>query len=223
MLLIGSLVVYNEIFGKCFDAINIAMILTHYHHPNKSAFQSLSSLSDSEALRVIVSLQNFAGDVYRRFRDPEKYLVNRQVTEAWLRQEFIKKGGQPLADYPQYFVVGRSPRAQAKLSAWIEEGYNGQFEMVQLPITDLPTTQISFTYPDSMISYWLQSQAGQDFHHPEYHGQVFNYSEICQIIDRFGVPDEKWRTKAVHKHDLFIEAQAWVNESWLLALYKHKQ
>jgi hypothetical protein len=190
------------------------MILTHYHHPNKSAFQSLSSLPDSEALRVIVSLQNFAGAVYRRFRDPEKYLMNRRATEVWLQQEFIKKGGQPLADYPQYFVVGRS--------AWIEEGYNNQFEMVQLPITDLHTAQISFTYPDSMISYWLQSQAGQDFHHPEYHGQVFNYSEICQIIDRFGVPGEKWRKEPVHKHDLFIEAQVWVSEARLLALARHR-
>jgi hypothetical protein len=189
-------------FGKCFDAINIAMILTHYHHPNRSAFQSLSSLSDSEALIVIASLKDFSGAVYRRFRDPEKYLVNRRATEVWLRQEFIKKGGQPLAAYPHYFVVGRS--------AWIEESYNSQFGMVQLSITDLPAAQISFTYPDSMISYWLQSQAGQDFHHPEYHGQAFNYNEICQIIDRFGVPDEKWRTKAVHKHDLFIEAPALV-------------
>jgi hypothetical protein len=190
------------------------MILTHYHHPNQSAFQSLSSLSDSEALIVITNLKEFSGAVYRRFRDPEKYLVNRRATEAWLQQELIKKGGQPLADYPQYFVVGRS--------AWIEEGYNGQFEMVQLPITDLPTAQISFTYPDSMISYWLQSQAGQDFHHPEYHGQVFNYSEICQIIDRFGVPGQKWRTEPVHKHDLFIEAQAWVSEARLLALARHR-
>jgi hypothetical protein len=105
-------------------------------------------------------------------------------------------------------------------SAWIEEGDNGQFEIVQLPITDLPTAQISFTYPDSMISYWLQNQAGQDFHHPEYHGQIFNYSEICQIIDRFGVPGEKWRTEPVYKHDLFIEAQVWMNESWLLSLAK---
>jgi hypothetical protein len=189
------------------------MILTHYHNPNKSAFQSLSSLSDSEALRVIASLKDFAGAVYHRFRDPEKYLVNRLATETWLQQEFIKKGGQPLVAYPQYFVVGRS--------TWIEKGYNGQFEMVQLPITDLPTAQISFTYPDSMISYWLQSQAGQNFHHPEYHGQVFNYSEICQIIDRFGVPGEKWRTESVHKHDLFIEAQVWVSEAGLLALVRH--
>lgn len=83
------------------------MILTHYHHPNKSAFQSLSSLFDSEALRAIASLQNFAGAVYHRFRDPEKYLMNRRATEAWLRQEFIKKSGQPLAAYPQYFVIGR--------------------------------------------------------------------------------------------------------------------
>jgi hypothetical protein len=189
------------------------MILTHYHHPNKSAFQSLSSLPDSEALRVIASLKDFTGAVYHRFRDPEKYLVNRRATEAWSRQEFIKKGGQPLVAYPQYFVVGRS--------TWIEEGYNGQFEIVQLSIADLPTAQISFTYPDSMISYWLQSQAGQDFHHPEYHGQVFNCSEICQIIDRFGVPGEKWRTDPVHKHNLFIEAQVWVSEACLLALTRH--
>jgi hypothetical protein len=51
---------------------------------------------------------------------------------------------------------------------------------------------------------------------------VFNYSEICQIIDQFGVPGERWRTKAVHKHDLFIEAQVWVSEARLLALARHR-
>ncbi len=184
------------------------MILTHYYHQDEQPFQSLSFLTDAGALRVIASLQDRSGNVYRRFQDPEKYLINRRITEAWLRQKFIEKGGQPLTAYPHYFVMGRS--------TWIEEGFNSRFKMVQLSITDFPTAQISFTYPDSMISYWLQSQAGQDFYHPEYHGQVFNYSEICQIIDRFGVTDEKWRTIAVHKHDLFIEAQVWMSESLLL-------
>ena len=70
------------------------MILTHYYHPNDEPFQTLSSLSDADALQVIISLQQRTGAVYQRFRHPVDYLRQRRETEAWLRTEFIKKGGQ---------------------------------------------------------------------------------------------------------------------------------
>lgn len=160
------------------------MILTHYHHKNDRPFQTLSSVSDEKALSIIASLKARTGSVYRRFvreasqdeNRPAEYLSHRRATESWLRDEFIKKGGKPTTEYPQYFVVD--------LSAWIEEGYNGQSKAIQIPISAFDADRVSFTYPDSMISYWLKSQTEQDFYHPKYHGKVFRLSGIQEIIDR---------------------------------------
>ncbi len=177
------------------------MILTHYHHNNDRPFQTLSAVSDEEALSIIGSLKARTGSVYQRFDRPAEYLSHRRATENWLRDEFIKKGGKPTTEYPQYFVVD--------VSAWIEEGYNGQCKTIQIPISAFDADRVSFTYPDSMISYWLNSHTERDFYHPEYHGKVFRISEIQKIIDRFGIPDREWETDLTRKYDLFIEAQVW--------------
>jgi hypothetical protein len=177
------------------------VILTHYYHKRDRPFQSLSSLAEAEALNIIESLQERTGNVYRRFGNPVQYLRDRRATESWLRAEFIAKGGQPQTLYPQYLTIGRSP--------WIEDGFEGQSNFIQVPIASVCVDRVSFTYPDSMVTHWLQSQCGQIFHHPEYHGQVFTLTEIYQIIDRFGIPDREWQTKPTHKYDLFIEAQVW--------------
>jgi hypothetical protein len=179
------------------------MLLTHYHHKNDDPFQNLSSLADEEALSVISNLRDREGLVYRRFRNPEQYLKQRRETENWVRQEFIKKGGQPASVYPHYFVIERA--------RWIEAGYNGESLALQFPVSAFQPEQVSFTYPDSMISYWLKSQTDQVFYRPEYHGQVFVLSEIRKVIDAFGVPSEEWQTEKTRKYDLFIEAQVWAN------------
>lgn len=180
-------------------------MLTHYYHKDDAPFQSLSSLTTEEALSVMFNLRSRAGSVYRRFRDPEKYLRQRRKTEHWVRHEFIKKGGQPFSAYPHYFVVEKA--------VWIEEGYNGQSNLIQFPVSTFNAEQVSFTYPDSMISYWLRSQFDQVFYHPEYHGQVFSLSEISKIIDVFGIPGEEWRREETRRYDLFIEAQVWTSIS----------
>jgi hypothetical protein len=179
------------------------MMLTHYHHKDDRPFRNLSVLTDAAALAVIANLQHRSGLVYRRFRDPVQYLAQRRSTERWLREEFIRQGGQPQSAYPHYFVVGRS--------SWIEAGFEGAYGMVQLPIDAFPIGQVSFTYPDSMISHWLQSQADQAFYQPEYHGRVFGLSEISEVIERFGLSGEAWRSDPTRQHDLFIEAQVWIN------------
>lgn len=177
------------------------MILTHYHPKDQPPFQNLSALTKSEALKVMNDLGKRTGEVYRRFSNPQKYLRLRQATERWLREEFIRKGGQPLSDYPTYFVVERA--------TWIEEGFNGESSAIQIPLSAFEASQVSFTYPDSMVSYSLRNYQDRVFYHPEYHAQVFNATEISKIIDGVGIPAEEWRTDETRKHDIFIEAQVW--------------
>jgi hypothetical protein len=104
------------------------MILTHYYHEDDRPFQTLSLLSDEVALKVISSFKERTGAVYRRFNNPVEYLSKRRLIENWLRDEFVKKGGQPLTKYPQYFVVDRA--------VWIEEGYNGKSKTVQISLSN---------------------------------------------------------------------------------------
>jgi hypothetical protein len=179
------------------------VILTHYYHKDDNPFQSLSALAEVKALRIVANLQGRNGAVYRRFCDPEKYLRQRLATESWVRDEFIRKGGEPVSMYPHYFVIEQS--------VWIEEGYNGQSRIVQFPMSAFNPQHISFTYPDSMLSYWLRSQTDKVFYRPEYHGQVFVVSEIGKIIDEFGIPQEEWQTEEARRYDLFIEAQVWID------------
>jgi hypothetical protein len=177
------------------------MFLTHYYDRADRPFQSLSALSDRHALKTISNLQQRNGLVYRRFKNPENYLKFRHETETWLRNEFIDKGGNPASIYPYYFVINRS--------IWIEEGYNRNFNKLEIPISDFDPQQISFTYPDSIVSYWLKTQIDKDYYQPEYHGQVFLLDEILKLVDRFGIPDREWQTQSHRKYDLFIEAQVW--------------
>jgi hypothetical protein len=179
------------------------MILTHYYHEDDQPFQTLSSLSNEAALTVISRFEERTGLVYRRFNNPLEYLRQRRLTENWLSNEFVKKGGQPLTKYPQYFVVDRA--------AWIEDGYNGKSKTVEIPLSTVHPNRVSFTYPDSMISYWLKSQPDRIFYHPEYHGRVFCLSEVEDIISQFGIPNREWETDSARKYDIFIEAQVWEN------------
>jgi hypothetical protein len=81
------------------------MMLTHYYPKGEPPFQNLSSLTTEEALSVISRLRDRPGLLYRRFKNPEKYLRQRRNAEHWVRQEFIKKGGRPILAYLHYFVV----------------------------------------------------------------------------------------------------------------------
>jgi hypothetical protein len=99
------------------------MMLTHYYYKSDRPFQSLSSLSEVEALNIIESLQARTGAVHQRFGNPAQYLRDRRATESWLRAEFIAKGGQPQTLYPQYLTIGRS--------AWIEDGFEWQTDPVR--------------------------------------------------------------------------------------------
>jgi hypothetical protein len=188
------------------------MILTHYHHKQEPPFKSLSALNIEEALTIATQLQAREGSVYRRFQDPRKYLEARIATEKWLLDEFINKGGEPKITFPLYMVVENA--------IWIEEGYNGQSRKIQIPLSEFEQKEISFTYPDSMVSYWLKYKKQETFYQPDYHGQVFRLDEILQIIEKYGIPASEWKTQETRKHDIFIEAQIW-NEQVILDYLKN--
>jgi hypothetical protein len=168
----------------------------------------LSTLSDDEALKLMTALCDDT-PFGARFKDPLQYLHDRQYTEQWVRAEFIANGGQPQEPYPIYTVLGFSP--------WIvrlapDKARHGE---IRIPLSVFQEGDVSFTYPDSMISLWFGKDKPIEYYQPEYHGKVFTVSEILLIVESKGLPEEEWKTSLPSDLAPYIEAQVWNHEPLL--------
>lgn len=183
--------------------------LTYYYTRGTPPFRSLSALSPSEAIQVMQDLYvEFEGSIlFERFKDPAQYLQQRRQTEQWVREQFITKGGQPQEAYPISMVLGTS--------RWIQKHapvmQKAQAE-IRIPLSVLKEDEVSFTYPDSMISFWFGKDKPAEYYQPEYHGQVFTLSEILSIVEARGLPEEEWETNLPDTLAPYIEAQVWNHE-----------
>ena len=179
--------------------------LIHYYRSGTEPFQSLSALADMEAVRIMQDLYVEGSVIWERFKDPHEYLQARRQTEQWLRQGFIAKGGDPQASYPIYMVLGRSKwilsMADAATLATTSE--------MQVPLSIFRECDVSFTYPDSMVSFMLENEKDAGYYLPDYHGKVFTLSEIHSIVESNGLPGEGWGTNLPSYLANYIEAQAW--------------
>ncbi|SIR64711.1 hypothetical protein SAMN05421578_12645 [Paenibacillus macquariensis] len=139
-------------------------------------FRSLSALSKTEALEVMEDLCDDT-PFFERFKEPLQCWENRLETEAWLRAGFIQKGGKPKDEYPLYSVLGSA--------TWIENyslSTGLVVDMLQIPISIFNESDISFTLPDSMVSYWIARDKPKALYQPSYHGQIFTLTEIRSLI-----------------------------------------
>jgi hypothetical protein len=183
--------------------------LTHYYRGGTPPFRSLSTLPDAEALHLMTALRDDT-PFGERFKDPLNYLHNRRRTEEWVRAEFVAKGGHPCEPYPIYMVLGFSP--------WIERAVPTAFQTCQMrfPLSIFQEGDVSFTYPDSMLSRWFGMDQPIEYYQPAYHGQVFTRSEILAIVAARGLPEDSWEPRLPDHLAPYIEAQVW-NRAPLLA------
>jgi hypothetical protein len=175
--------------------------ITHYYKIGSPPFRSLSALPEKEAVRIMESLcdETVFG---ARFKDPLGYLRRRRKTEHWVREQFVARGGQPQDPYPVYFVLGSSK--------WILN--NAEIPdppQVRIPLSAFSEWDISFTYPDSMISLWFATDRPEEYYLAEFHGKVFTRSEILAIVAELGMPEECWQTRLPAGLAPYIEAQVW--------------
>lgn len=176
--------------------------ITHYYRRGTPPFQSLSSLPDKQAvdmMRLLADDTPFG----ERFKDPEGYLQNRRKSEAWVRSEFMLKGGRPQLDYPIYFVLGESQ--------WLVKNAPDRslHQAIQINLAAFDEGDLSFTYPDSMISFWLGHDPTSALYLPEFHGKVFTCQEILALVDRLGDPELGWGRNLPPDLAPYIEAQVW--------------
>lgn len=179
--------------------------LIHFYRSGTQPFQSLSALSDMDALQIMEGLYIEGAVIWERFKDPAQYLQARRQVEAWLRHEFVAKGGAPVESYPIYMVLGRSKwldtAADAATLATTAE--------IQVPLALFGERDVSFTYPDSMVSWLLANQKEAEYYLPDYHGKLFTLSEIRAVVEANGQPGEKWGTNLPSFFANYIEAQVW--------------
>jgi hypothetical protein len=188
--------------------------LLHFFRKGSRPFQSLSELPEHEAHCIMRGLFVEGSVFWERFRDPSSYLSFRRKVERKMRGEFLAKGGVPKQEYPIYFIVGR-PK-------WIETAADAQTtsttDEITIPLSILSSEDVSFTYPDSMVSAMMDAEKNPEYYEPEFHGQVFTLTEISRIIGHKGLPGEEWQTRMPRHLAHYIEAQVW-NRRPLLEYY----
>jgi hypothetical protein len=179
--------------------------LIHFYRIGTEPFQSLSALSDRDAVQIMKDYYVEGSVLWGRFKDPGQYMRTRRQIEHWLHQEFIAQGGAPQESFPIYMVLGRSKW----LLAAADPATLATTAEIQVPLSLFRECDISFTYPDSMISVPMANQKESEYYLPDYHGKLFTLSEICSIVESDGLPGENWGTNLPSFMPNFIEAQVW--------------
>ena len=190
--------------------------LIHFYRRCTQPFQSVSSLADRDAIQIMQDAYIEGAVFWERFKDPAQYLRTRRQIERRLHQEFIAKGGTPQESYPIYMILGRSKWLLAAADA-VTLATTAE---IQVPLSLFQECDVSFTYPDSMVSFLVANQKESDYYLPDYHGKLFTLSEILSIIESNGLPGEKWGTNLPSFLANYIEAQVWNQE--LLLEYKRQ-
>lgn len=188
---------------------SVVDFLVHFYGLVGGPFRSLTDLSDEEALALMRKLYIPGSVFWERFENPERYLGARRKTEAWMREAFVAKGGTPREVRPIYMILGRSP--------WVERSADRatieSTREIVVPLSGLGAGDVSFTYPDSMVSMMVAASRDPDSFQPGYHGELFTLERIQAIVERKGMPDQGWETRVPSRFAHYIEAQVWNREA----------
>ena len=144
-----------------------------------------------------------ARQIWERFEDAAQYLQMRRQTEGSAAAGVSGKGRFPKELYPIYMVLGKTKWMQTAL----DPATVASTEEVVVPLALFEAGDISFTYPDSMVSAMVASQKDPAYYLPEYHGQVFTLSEISTIVGTYGLPGKTWGANLPSHLANYVEAQ----------------
>jgi hypothetical protein len=167
-------------------------------------------LPEEQALAIMKALYVEGSVFWERFKDPAGYLSFRKQVESRMREAFIRKGGEPKEYYPIYLMLGRPVWAETAADAATLR----TTEEIAIPLSILRAEEVSFTYPDSMVSAIMALEKNPEYYEPEYHGNVFTLKEIIEIVREKGLPGERWQTRMPKHYAHYIEAQVW-NQKFL--------
>ena len=170
--------------------------LYHYYEIENGPFRNITENGYEKA--VAVQSQILKGWNSKR---PDNYIDLRFALEKRIRRQFIAKGGKPNRNDPFYFTLGECLWAK---SWYINPG------VIKIPLSDFKSEHISFTYPDSMVSFQFHDEPKLALYRKTCNGKVFMHHEIPDLINTFGLPSDDMSESHEHlKYDKYIEAQIW--------------
>jgi hypothetical protein len=177
--------------------------LYHYYEKTRLPFLSISEL-DPEKFSGLMDEFAALDILDNRFDEKWKrdfYLEFRPYVEKVIHDRFTEKGGRPLLKTPRYMTLGPA--------TWFLDWYENP-EAISIHLSSIPLDKVSFTFPDSMMSYLIAEDRYEPFakYKMPYHGEVFTLDEIKDVIDEHGMPDEEDPNNIEHGNRI-IEAQLW--------------
>ncbi|MEO1051151.1 MAG: hypothetical protein AAFX87_11020 [Bacteroidota bacterium] len=171
--------------------------LYHYYELENGPFRNITGNTLDRAEEIQSSISEGINS-----KRPPNYIELRFALEKRLKDGFIAKGGMPNRNDPFYFTLGEYE--------WLKSMYANP-GVVKIPLANLKPEYLTFTYPDSMISFQFHDEPKLATYKKDANGKVFLFSEIEEeIIKKYGIPsEEKWESEEAMKYDRYIEAQLW--------------
>ncbi|UZR96786.1 hypothetical protein [Chondrinema litorale] len=170
--------------------------LYHYYELENGPFRNITEEGIEKALAIQSKISNGFNS-----KRPPNYIELRFGLEARLKEQFISKGGKPKRDDPFYLMLGECEWAK---SWYVNPG------VIKIPLSAFKAEHLSFTYPDSMVSFQFHNEPKLATYRKACNGQIFLLSEINDLIDEYGIPsEEKCQIEERLKYDKYIEAQVW--------------
>ncbi len=192
------------------DFLEMDLYLYRYYKNGMNPFKSTSELADDEI--PFFMKRHFPS--HRWFHaNPEQRIKNRRKVEKWLHQEFVKSGGLPETEYPCYFTLG----ASSFLKNF--ESFDGESIELKIPLGEFNSKSISFTYPDSFFSEWLNCNQDHPLFNKKLNGRVFILDELFDLLSQDAFPIDQSIDTPNYEYQFYLEAQVW-NYGELLNKYK---
>ncbi len=118
------------------------LYIVHYYYPGTDPWKNIMNLPEEEAFRTAKELAAAHPETtsFYRCADFQNYYSRRKMADAYVRDTFIRLGGNPRLQHPYSFVLSESEY----LKDWFDSS-----DRIVLDLSDIPDDQISFTIGDS--------------------------------------------------------------------------
>ncbi len=173
-------------------------------------FKSTSELADDE---IPIFMKKHLPNHSWFHANPKQRIRSRRKVEKWLHEEFIKSGGEPKTEHPCYFTLGKSSFLKNF------ESFDGKSIELKIPLNDFSSKHISFTYPDSFFSEWLNQNQDHPLFNKDLNGRVFTLDVLPDLLRQNAFPTDQFIDTPNYEYQFYIEAQVW-NSDDLFKKYK---
>lgn len=122
--------------------MEIELQIVHYYFPNTDPWKNIMLLPEEEAFKVADRLAKTHPDEtsFGRFSDFVNYYPARKKADSYVREEFLRLGGNPKLKHPYSFTLGECD--------YLKEWFKSEDKLVY-NLSDIPDEQVSFTLGDS--------------------------------------------------------------------------